>query len=393
MKKIIYMFILAISISSMTLTAFAQQNSFDTNSIQTYSERQYYYIDRGEFSSYVAELYKLMSQNELPESQNNFTDIDINIYPEIPKIASLGIMVGTGENQFSPASTLTINNLCQVIVNTIKAVYPEIQITETPFEFAVTRGIISQKTDLNSKVTLGATIDAFNKTLNSAPNFEATVIFEKENPVTYDKIAYLTFDDGVSANTIKILDTLKEYNIKATFYLTGETDPAILKRIVDEGHAIGNHTYSHDYAYIYSSVENFFKDFYKEEAYLESIIGYKPTLVRLPGGSNNTVSHKYGGSNIMKEITTELTKRGYIYTDWNSEAKDATTKNITPQQVKENIFSTVSKNKNAVVLMHQTVGKEATAEALPSVIEEFKKLGFGFDKISETSFNTQFTLK
>ena len=393
MKKIIYMFILAISISSMTLTAFAQQNSFDTNSIQTYSERQYYYIDRGEFSSYVAELYKLMSQNELPESQNNFTDIDINIYPEIPKIASLGIMVGTGENQFSPASTLTINNLCQVIVNTIKAVYPEIQITETPFEFAVTRGIISQKTDLNSKVTLGATIDAFNKTLNSAPNFEATVIFEKENPVTYDKIAYLTFDDGVSANTIKILDTLKEYNIKATFYLTGETDPAILKRIVDEGHAIGNHTYSHDYAYIYSSVENFFKDFYKEEAYLESIIGYKPTLVRLPGGSNNTVSHKYGGSNIMKEITTELTKRGYIYTDWNSEAKDATTKNITPEQVKQNIFSTVSKNKNAVVLMHQTVGKEATAEALPSVIEEFKKLGFGFDKISETSFNTQFTLK
>ena len=393
MKKIIYMFILAISISSMTLTAFAQQNSFDTNSIQTYSERQYYYIDRGEFSSYVAELYKLMSQNELPESQNNFTDIDINIYPEIPKIASLGIMVGTGENQFSPASTLTINNLCQVIVNTIKAVYPEIQITETPFEFAVTRGIISQKTDLNSKVTLGATIDAFNKTLNSAPNFEATVVFEKENPVTYDKIAYLTFDDGVSANTIKILDTLKEYNIKATFYLTGETDPAILKRIVDEGHAIGNHTYSHDYAYIYSSVENFFKDFYKEEAYLESIIGYKPTLVRLPGGSNNTVSHKYGGSNIMKEITTELTKRGYIYTDWNSEAKDATTKNITPEQVKQNIFSTVSKNKNAVVLMHQTVGKEATAEALPSVIEEFKKLGFGFDKISETSFNTQFTLK
>lgn len=391
MKKIIYMFILAISINSMTITAFA--NSFDTNSIPKYSERQYYYIDRGEFSSYVAELYKSMSQKELPESQNNFIDIDVNMYPEIPKIASLGIMVGTGENQFSPASTLTNKDLCQVIVNTIKAVYPEIDTGENAFEFAVTRGIISQKIDLNSKVTLGATIDAFNKTLNSAPNFEATVVFEKESPVTYDKIAYLTFDDGVSANTIKILDTLKEYNIKATFYLTGETDPAILKRMVDEGHAIGNHTYSHDYEYIYSSVENFFKDFYKEEAYLESIIGYKPTLVRLPGGSNNTVSHKYGGSSIMKEITAELTKRGYIYTDWNSEAKDATTENITPEQVKQNIFSTVSKNKNAVVLMHQTVGKEATAEALPSVIEEFKKLGFGFDKISETSFNTQFTLK
>ncbi len=391
MKKIIYMFILAISINSMTITVFA--NSFDTNSIPKYSERQYYYIDRGEFSSYVAELYKSMSQKELPESQNNFIDIDINMYPEIPKIASLGIMVGTGENQFSPASTLTNKDLCHVIVNTIKAVYPEIDTGENAFEFAVTRGIISQKIDLNSKVTLGATINAFNKTLNSAPNFEATVVFEKENPITYDKIAYLTFDDGVSANTIKILDTLKEYNIKATFYLTGETDPAILKRMVDEGHAIGNHTYSHDYEYIYSSVENFFKDFYKEEAYLESIIGYKPTLVRLPGGSNNRVSHKYGGSSIMKEITAELTKRGYIYTDWNSEAKDATTKNITPEQVKQNIFSTVSKNKNAVVLMHQTVGKEATAEALPSVIEEFKKLGFGFDKISETSFNTQFTLK
>ena len=395
MKKILYILALTISMNAFSLAVYADEKGFDKTIVPTYSERQNYYIDKGELSTYISELYKGLSGKELPEVENTFTDININTQDYIPKLVSLGIMSKTSDTEFSPEKTLTGDEFSSVITNTIKSVYPDIEIGESSYEFLKTRGIWDNTAKRDQKITLGNAINMIDATLKSAPEFKIVEEPKKEssNPVTYDKIAYLTFDDSPSENTIKILDTLKEYNVKATFYLTGKADPEIIKRMVDEGHAIGNHTYSHDYAYIYSSVDNFFEDFYKEEAYLESIIGYKPKLVRLPGGSNNTVSNKYGGSQIMKEITAELTKRGYIYTDWNSEAKDATTKNITPQQVKDNIFSTVSKNRNAVVLMHQTVGKEATAEALPSVIEEFKKLGFGFDVISETSYKTQFTLK
>ena len=78
------------------------------------------------------------------------------------------------------------------------------------------------------------------------------------------KIAYLTFDDGPSLKaTPLILDILNEYDIKATFFVLGsmaENNPDMLKRIHEEGHKIGNHSYSHNYKYIYKSVDNFLED-------------------------------------------------------------------------------------------------------------------------------------
>ena len=78
------------------------------------------------------------------------------------------------------------------------------------------------------------------------------------------KIAYLTFDDGPSRTvTPQILDILAKYDIKATFFVVGkyaEKNPDILRRIYEEGHVIGNHTYSHNYNYIYKNVSNFVRE-------------------------------------------------------------------------------------------------------------------------------------
>lgn len=100
------------------------------------------------------------------------------------------------------------------------------------------------------------------------------------------RTAYLTFDDGTSENTARILDVLNQYGAKATFFVSGRSDPTFLLRMRDEGHAIGNHTMSHDYKKIYRSPEAFWEDFGAEGDYLESILGYRPGLMRFPGGSN-----------------------------------------------------------------------------------------------------------
>src|SRR5699024_5238173 len=110
-----------------------------------------------------------------------------------------------------------------------------------------------------------------------------------ENPEWKEKAVYLTFDDGPSENTGRILDILKQYNIKATFFVTGNNQEHddMIKRAFDEGHSIGLHTYTHDYASVYASEEAYFDDLKKISDLVESIIGQKSYLIRFPGGSSN----------------------------------------------------------------------------------------------------------
>ena len=107
------------------------------------------------------------------------------------------------------------------------------------------------------------------------------------------KRVYLTFDDGPSDNTEEILDILKKYDVKATFFVVGNTSEhgqELLKRIVEEGHSIGIHSYSHKYSAIYDSEESFFEDFNKISDYIYDVTGVRTQICRLPGGSSNTVS-------------------------------------------------------------------------------------------------------
>ena len=129
------------------------------------------------------------------------------------------------------------------------------------------------------------------------------------------KIAYLTFDDGPSRYvTPEILDILDSYNIKATFFVLGkqaEKNPDILKRIYEEGHSIGNHTYSHNYSFIYKNVNNFLYELEKTEEVFKNILGedFETNLIRFPGGSFGTKKAPF---------RSFVLEKGYNYIDWNS---------------------------------------------------------------------------
>ncbi|WMJ82178.1 polysaccharide deacetylase family protein [Clostridium sp. MB40-C1] len=206
------------------------------------------------------------------------------------------------------------------------------------------------------------------------------------------KIAYLTFDDGPSKNTLDILKTLKEYNVKATFFVNGHEElTPLYKKIAEEGHALANHTYSHNYKTIYSSVNNFENDIKKLDKFLTQITGKEPTHVfRFPGGSNNTVSRKYGGKTIMKDIIKEMDKEGYVYFDWNVDSTDASAFRQNKDKIVSSVINQSKHTNKAVVLMHDLNPKTTTVQALPEIINGLKAQGFVFDVMSKNSPQTQF---
>lgn len=211
--------------------------------------------------------------------------------------------------------------------------------------------------------------------------------------IPQNKVVYLTFDDGPSKNTLNILNILDRYNIKATFFVNGSTSQLGInayKAITDRGHAIGNHTYSHNYSKIYKSVEDFAEDFNKLQTLLHSSVGVKPKIVRLPGGSNNSISCKYGGATLMMEISKYLLNNGYTYFDWNIDSTDASVK----LQSKAKIINSVlnkSKNKSSlIILLHDNSVKTTTVEALPEIIEGLINQGFEFRSLSPNEYINQF---
>ena len=189
--------------------------------------------------------------------------------------------------------------------------------------------------------------------------------------------AFLTFDDGPSENTAKILDILKQYDVKATFFVMGknaESHPELIKRIFEEGHAIGNHSYNHNYGYMYSRAENFKEEVEKTTELIGSIIGQENVqkLFRFPGGSFEQSKAPY------KQILSEM---GYSFADWNSLNGDADGKPYTHEHIMTMFQETTIKHEDAVVLMHDTAAKTLTVDALPECIEYLKNYGFTFEAI------------
>lgn len=203
------------------------------------------------------------------------------------------------------------------------------------------------------------------------------------------KTAYLTFDDGPSPNTTKILDILKKYDIKATFFVIGsgtETSKQIYKRIVEEGHALGNHTYSHNYSKIYSSTESFMEDVWKLEALLDEAAGVKPKIIRFPGGSKNQAGTKSGGKGFMAGLIARLQEEGYQYFDWNVSSKDASAVKQKKEIIVRSVLEGVQGKKDAIILFHDSAPKTTTVEALPEIIEALKDKGYKFEVLSESSY-------
>ena len=198
-------------------------------------------------------------------------------------------------------------------------------------------------------------------------------------------VIYLTFDDGPNGNTTtKILDVLKEENVKATFFVTNNGPDSVIKRAYNEGHSIGLHTASHDYSEIYKSKDNYLKDLTQIAQRVKRVTGIDTKLLRFPGGSNNTISKNYS-TGIMSELTEEVFELGYRYYDWNVDASDAwlCAKNSVSNKsdcVYQNVTSGLRKDRPNIVLMHDV--KSYTADALKRIIEYGKSNGYTFEAIT-----------
>ena len=188
-----------------------------------------------------------------------------------------------------------------------------------------------------------------------------------------DKKIYLTFDDGPSIYTDDILDILAEYKVKATFFVIGKTDKTskkLYQRIVEEGHTLGMHSYSHQYSKIYNSVEDFDKDFTKLWKLLYDTTGYKPSIFRFPGGSDNMVN-----KNGMEEFIHYLNEAKVVYFDWNVLNGDATGVVYTKEQLINNVINGIATKDNSIVLMHDSQAKETTVDSLPELLDDLLSEG------------------
>lgn len=197
------------------------------------------------------------------------------------------------------------------------------------------------------------------------------------------KTIWLTFDDGPSANTEKVLDILDRYGVKATFFVTDEEPQYayLIKEAYDRGNTIGLHSYTHEYS-IYASEDAFFNDLDQIGAVVKDQIGYVPCFIRFPGGASNTVSAKYC-KGIMTKLTQDVQARGYQYFDWNISCGDGAAGHTADELA---AYATDDADySNVMLLMHDSAGHEATVDALPAIIEHYQQEGYTFMAIDRTA--------
>ena len=196
------------------------------------------------------------------------------------------------------------------------------------------------------------------------------------------KVCYLTFDDGPSYVTPQVLDTLKRYNVKATFfvvgaYCTGDNNVKMLKRMAAEGHAIALHCNNHTYAKVYASEAAYFADLSAVSKKVEAATGMQSMVVRFPGGTSNTAS-RYYTKGLMTTLSKKLLAMGYAYFDWNVSSGDAAGGVQSAYTIANNVLTRAKGQNKICVLMHDGAGKRTTAQALPAIIEGLKKQGYSF---------------
>ncbi len=228
--------------------------------------------------------------------------------------------------------------------------------------------------------------DNINSEMDSDEEATVPIVDEKEEQIDTGKYVYLTFDDGPSYQTDRIIEILDKYNVKATFFVIGKDDEesrARYKAIVDSGNSIGLHSYTHDYAYIYESIENFESDLHRISNLVYDATGVRSNLYRFPGGSSNSIVDD------ISIFTKYLTENGYTYYDWNSSSRDAAVVMPSSEDIINTVISEVSGKENVVVLMHDSERKESTVEALPILIEKLMAMGYTLKGIDETSTPVQ----
>lgn len=264
----------------------------------------------------------------------------------------------------------------------------------TSFSFFKMNMARKEYTSLSSQYkTLLTSKEAISK---ETTNLESTLAeknkLHEELQATFDAankhVAHLTFDDGPSDNTLKLLDILDKYQVKATFFVTYKKGyDEVYKEIVKRGHVLANHTYSHDYKKIYSSPEAFINDVLALDNKVEEITGKAPSkILRFPGGSKNS----FANMATSKEIIAKLTNLGYTFFDWNVDSGDASGHNKPKNFIINNVLTGASNVNTANILMHDTNAKHTTFEAIPEIIEGLKEQGYAFRPLTADSAAIRF---
>lgn len=203
-----------------------------------------------------------------------------------------------------------------------------------------------------------------------------------------EKVAHLTFDDGPSENTTKILDILDKYDIQATFFVVGPSYKQknnLLKEIVNRGHVLAIHSYNHEYSKIYNSKQDFLDDFYACLEWIKNITGTSPKIYRFPGGSSNTLVNK----SEIQSIISSLNEKGFKHVDWNVDSFDSHY-NSDSNAIIKNTLNGIKLNEsnkvyNQTLLLHDNTKKIGTISALASIIENILSKGYQFKTLNENS--------
>ncbi len=282
---------------------------------------------------------------------------------EAPKITLNGkdniyLLVGDAYNE----EGVTVTDDCDDLADKVKTTGTVD--TSKPGTYTITYEV-SDEAGNNAKVT--RTVTVYNKNVDVTPS---------------EKTIYLTFDDGPGPYTARLLDILKKYNVKATFFVTNQYPAyeSMITREAQEGHSVAIHTYTHNYSYVYSSVENYFADLNNMQEKIKRLTGKETRLVRFPGGSSNTISRKYS-SGIMSTLANELEARGYKYFDWNVVSGDAGDTTSTSQII-ANVTSNL-RSSYTNVLQHDVKGY--SVDAVEAIIQYGLTHGYHFAPLDVTS--------
>ena len=265
-------------------------------------------------------------------------------------------------------SLLTYNSTSNAVSNRLVKLPPQSPTIYIP---------ISGSPNNSSKSTV--TIDVYSNSIVANP---PSYIIQEDTQLAEEpkKIVYVTIDDGPTPSTTPLyLEALKANNIEATFFMIGsrmKTHPDLVKEIKDEGHIVGNHSYTHNYASVYRSVYTLEDEITKNQEVIYQLAGNQPKIFRAPGGSTKLLK--------TLGLAGKIHQLGYSLFDWNVSAADTDPHGITREEVIDNI-KTYSKNLNRVIVLMHDNGRKASPEALPELIRWFKDNGYEFRTLNENT--------
>ena len=200
---------------------------------------------------------------------------------------------------------------------------------------------------------------------------------KRDAPAEEIKTIYLTFDDGPTDSvTPKVLDVLKEKQVRATFFVIGRQIRGredTVRRTAAEGHAVGIHSYTHEYADIYKSESALLSDIEKCKSAIAAVLpGFNSSLYRFPGGSF-----------LCPQYRTAVTDAGYRYVDWNASSDDAVLGDASPRELFERAVNSAKGKTRVVLLLHDGVGRKSTVQSLPAIIDHFLRENYIFAVFDE----------